>query len=172
MGDLHFTCLYSQNNNSEIFTHVNPSSISETVTYFDDVSGNLAKPTTDGSYPGVVMIHEWWGLHDNIKEMADKLVSHGYVVLAVDLYGGQVAITSDHARQLITTYNLEQGMQNMNFAVSLLNDDYSVNKIDSIGWCFGEEQSFNLALYNDDMDATVIYYRSLVTDTKTLSSIQ
>ena len=161
-----------QNNNSEIFVQGNYSTISETVTYFGDVSGYLAKPVTVGNYPGVVMIHEWWGLNDNVKEMADKLASHGYVVLAVDLYGGQVATTSDQARQLITTYDLEQGIQNMNSAVSLLNNDYSVNKIGSIGWCFGGGQSLNLALYNSDMDATVMYYGSLVTDIETLSSIQ
>jgi len=162
----------NQNNNSEIFALGEYTTTSETVAYFGDLSGYLAKPTVDGNYPGVVMIHEWWGLNDNIKEMADKLASHGYVVLAVDLYGGQVATTSDQARQLITTYDLERGIQNMNSAVSLLNDDYSVNKIGSIGWCFGGGQSLNLALYNDDMDATVIYYGSLVTDIETLSSIQ
>ena len=161
-----------QNNNSEIFTQGIHSTTSETVTYFGDVSGYLAKPVVDGSYPGIVMIHEWWGLNNNIKEMANKLASHGYVVLAVDLYDGQVATTSDQARELITTYDLEQGIQNMNSAVSLLNNDYSVNKIGSIGWCFGGGQSLNLALYNNDMDATVIYYGSLVTDTETLSSIQ
>jgi len=161
-----------QNNNSEIFALGKYSTISETVTYFGDVSGYLAKPVADGSYPGIIMIHEWWGLNDNIKEMADKLASHGYVVLAVDLYTGQVATTSDQARQLITAYDSEQGIQNMNSAVSLLSDDYSTNKIGSIGWCFGGGQSLNLALDNNDMDATVIYYGSLVTDTQTLSSIQ
>ena len=162
----------AQNNNSEIFTSGKYSTLSETVTYFGDVSGYLAKPTITGDYPGVVMIHEWWGLNDNIKEMADTLASHGYVVLAVDLYDGKVATTSDHARQLITSYDLEKGVQNMNSAVSLLTDDYSVNKIGSIGWCFGGGQSLNLGLYNDDMDATIIYYGSLVSDTEILSSIQ
>jgi carboxymethylenebutenolidase len=60
----------------------------------------------------------------------------------------------------------------MNSAVSLLNDNYFTTKIGSIGWCFGGGQSLNLALDNDDMDATVIYYGSLVTDTEKLSTIQ
>lgn len=162
----------NENNNSEIFTLGEYSITSETVTYFEDVSGYLAKPTMAGDYPGVVMIHEWWGLNNNIKEMADKLASHGYVVLAVDLYGGEVATTSDQARQLITSYDSEHGKQNMNSAVSLLSNNYSVDKIGSVGWCFGGGQSLNLALNNSDMDATVIYYGSLVTDTETLSSIQ
>jgi len=161
-----------QNNNSEIFALGEYSTTSETVAYFGDLSGYLAKPTTNGNYPGVVMIHEWWGLNDNIKEMADKLASHGYVVLAVDLYDGEIATTSEQARELISAYDSEYGKQNMNSAVSMLNDNYSTTKIGSVGWCFGGAQSLNLALDNENMDATVIYYGSLVTDTEKLSAIQ
>lgn len=161
-----------QNNNSEIFSLGTYSTESEMIIYHGDTSGYLAKPIQSGNYPGVIMVHEWWGLNDNIKEMADKLASHGYVVLAVDLYDGKVATTSDHARQLISEYNLDRGIENMNSATLLLNDEYSTNKIGSVGWCFGGGQSLNLAIANDDMDATVIYYGSLVTDTETLSTIQ
>ena len=164
----------TSNNNSEIFVLGDYPTTSETVKYFGDVSGYLARPATDGDYPGVVMIHEWWGLNDYIKEMADKLASHGYVVLAVDLYGGEVATSSEQARLLITGYDVEQGLQNMNAAALLLGSDYSADKIGSIGWCFGGGQSLNLALGHDDaatIDATVIYYGSLVTDTEALSSI-
>ncbi len=162
----------NENNNSEIFAHGKYSTLSESITYFEDVSGYLARPAVDGDYPGVIMIHEWWGLNDDIKTMADNLASHGYVVLAVDLYGGKVATTSDQARQLISSYDLQYGKQNMNSAVSLLNENYSVDKIGSIGWCFGGGQSLNLALNNSEMDATVIYYGSVITDTDSLSAIQ
>ncbi|QLH06393.1 dienelactone hydrolase family protein [Nitrosopumilus ureiphilus] len=161
-----------KNNNSEIFTLGEFITESESVAYFGDTIGYLAKPTIDGHYPGVVMIHEWWGLNDNIKEMADKLASHGYVVLAVDLYEGNVATTYDQARQLIVSYDSERGIQNMNSATAFINENYASEKIGSIGWCFGGGQSLNLALNNDDMDATVIYYGSLVTDPEKLSSIQ
>ena len=161
----------NQDNNSDIFTSGEFLTQSETVAYFGDTAGYLARPTITGNYPGVVMIHEWWGLNENIKEMADKLASHGYVVLAVDLFDGKVATTSDEARQLITTYDLERGLQNMHSATIFLNEHYSSEKIGSIGWCFGGGQSLNLALYNDNMDATVIYYGTLVTDLETLSSI-
>lgn len=162
----------NENTNSEIFTLGKYSTTSKIVTYFEDVSGYLAQPVTDGDYPGIIMIHEWWGLNDNVKEMADKLASHGYVVLAVDLYNGDVAATSDQARQLISKYDSQSGIHNMNSAISFLSDDYSVDKIGSVGWCFGGGQSLNLALNNSDMDATVIYYGSLVTDTEILSAIQ
>jgi len=161
----------NEHNNSEIFSSGVFVTESKTVAYFGDTMGYIAKPVIVGDYPGIVMIHEWWGLNDNIKAMADNLASHGYVVLAVDLYDGDVATTSDQARQLITSYDLERGIQNMNSATSYLTENYSLKNIGSIGWCFGGGQSLNLALNNDEMDATVIYYGSLVTDAETLSAI-
>lgn len=161
----------NENNNSEIFTLGNFLTVSEDVKYFGNTTGYLARPVTEGKYPGIIMIHEWWGLNENIKEMADKLASHGYIVLAVDLYDGNVATTSEQARQLIGKYDLANGVNNMNSAFSFLHENYSTEKIGSIGWCFGGGQSLNLALNNNDMDATVIYYGSLVTDSDELSSI-
>ena len=163
---------HPQNNNSEIFEEGKYEVKSEFVTYFENSKGYLAKPTTDGKFPGIVMIHEWWGLNDNIKEMAEKLASHGYVVLAVDLYNGNVATTSDEARQLIGSFDSQVGVENMNSAASYLLENNDSEKLASIGWCFGGGQSLNLALNNDDMDATVIYYGQLVSDTERLSSVE
>jgi len=167
-----------ENNNSEIFEAGNYNVDVGFVDYFDGTQGYLARPIVDGKFPdvngefpGIVMVHEWWGLNDNIKEMAEKLASHGYVVLAVDLYNGEVATTSDQARQLITSFDTDAGIQNMNFAASYIQENHNVEKLGSIGWCFGGGQSLNLALNNEDMDATVIYYGSLVTEQETLSSI-
>lgn len=162
----------SQNNNSEVFEEGKYDVKSESVTYFENSQGYLARPVTDGVFPGMVMIHEWWGLNENIKEMAEKLASHGYVVLAVDLYNGSVATTSDEARQLIGSFDSQAGIENMNSAASYLLENYGIEKVGSIGWCFGGGQSLNLALNNDDIDATVIYYGQLVTDTEQLSSIE
>ena len=161
----------SNNNNSVIFATGNLEVEATDVTYFENSNGYLAKPTVDGQYPSIVMIHEWWGLTDNIKQMAEKLASHGYVVLAVDLYEGQVGTTSDEARQLRSSFEQSQWTENMNSAVSYLEKQYSPSSLGSIGWCFGGGQSLNLALNNEDMDATVIYYGQIVTDTEELSKI-
>ena len=161
----------SDNVNSEIFKIGKFATTSETVNYFESSNGYLSRPTIDGNYPAVVMIHEWWGLNDNIKVMADKLASHGYVVLAVDLYNGHVGTTSEEARQLMSSFNADTGIQNMNAAVSYLETNYSPEKLGSIGWCFGGGQSLNLALNNNDMDATVIYYGSVTSDAESLSKI-
>jgi carboxymethylenebutenolidase len=161
----------SENNNSEIFTTGNFDTVSESVNYFESANGYLSRPSSDGHYPAVVMIHEWWGLNQNIKEMADKLASHGYVVLAVDLYNGHVGNTSEEARQLMTSFDKGQGIQNMNAAVSYLEENYSPQSLGSIGWCFGGGQSLNLALNTSNMNATVIYYGSVTSDTGSLSNI-
>jgi len=168
---IHFLSDYSDgNNDSKIFKTGKYKVQTESVQYSDKSIGFLARPVSEESFPGVVMIHEWWGLNENIKEMAKKLASHGYVVLAVDLYGGQVATTSDEARNLMMSFDKNDGIKNMNSAVLYLEEHYSPVKIGSLGWCFGGGQSLNLAL-NNKLDATVIYYGSLVTDTKTLSTI-
>lgn len=161
-----------ENNNSEIFEKGIYQVETTLVNYFENSQGYLAKPTTAGEFPGIVMIHEWWGLNDNIKEMAEKLASHGYVVLAVDLYNGNVATTSEEARQLISSFDSQIGIKNMNSAASYLRENYNSEKLGSIGWCFGGGQSLNLALNNKDMDATVIYYGHLVTEPEQLSSIE
>jgi len=161
----------SENNNSEIFALGDHETESENVNYFENSKGYLAKPTADGMYPGIIMIHEFWGLNDNIKQMADKLASHGYVVFAVDLYDGQVGTTTDEARQLRSSFEQSQWTENMNAAVAYMDENHSSTKLGSIGWCFGGGQSLNLALSNEDMDATVIYYGQLVTDEQELSKI-
>ncbi|MDX1440942.1 MAG: dienelactone hydrolase family protein [Nitrosopumilaceae archaeon] len=159
------------NNNSEIFALGEHETNSKEVEYFNGVSGFLSQPKGEGKYPAVIMIHEWWGLNENIKEMAEKLASHGYVVLAVDLYEGKVGTTAEEARQLRSSFEQSQWTENMNSAVSFLEEQYSPSSFGSIGWCFGGGQSLNLALNNDSMDATVIYYGSLVTEVTQLSSI-
>ena len=161
----------NENNNSEIFAIGSFKVDSMDVQYFGESKGYLARPSTEGEFPGIIMIHEFWGLNDNIKQMAEKLASHGYVVLAVDLYDGQVGATADEARQLRSSFEQSQWTENMNTAVSYLEDNYSPINMGSIGWCFGGGQSLQLALNNDNIDATVIYYGQLVTDTEELSKI-
>jgi carboxymethylenebutenolidase len=141
---------------------------------YDDAKGFLAKPNNMEKYPGIVMIHEFWGLNDNIKDMARQMAAEGYVVLAVDLYNGEVAAESSRARELATSIrnNPGEAVKNMRAAVSFLREHDSVSgRIASLGWCFGGGMSLQLAL-NEQMAATAIYYGSLVTDKESLSVIQ
>lgn len=142
--------------------------------YSPGSNGFLAAPSQNGTYPGIVMIHEWWGLNDNIKEMARQMASEGYVVLAVDLYNGEVATNSSQAGAMAgqVRNNPRTAIENLQDAVSYLRSHESVraDSIGSLGWCFGGGWSLQLAL-NDELQATGIYYGSLVTDPDELSSI-
>ena len=143
----------------------------EDVVYFKDARGYFARPSDEGTYPGVVMIHEWWGLNDNIKNMARELAKEGYQVLAVDLYGGEVATTSEDAQKLRNAILPSDAVLNLRGAAAYLRGAQS-SKVASLGWCFGGGQSLALSLSGEKLDATVIYYGSpLVTEAGELQKI-
>lgn len=160
-----------ENNNSVAFSSGEYAVQTEQVNYFQNAQGYLARPDADGEFPAVAMIHENLGITDNIKEMAEKLASYGYIVLAVDLFDGKVVSTTEEARSILGSFDQQQWTDNMNAAVGYLEERFGVESIGSIGWCFGGGQSLNLALNNPNLDATVIYYGQLVTDPSELSKI-
>jgi len=141
----------------------------ETVSYTSGVAGFYARPEAEGGYPGVVMIHEWWGLNDNIKDMARDLARKGYQVLAVDLYG-EVATTRERAGELTGSLDQAEATANMKAAANYLRER-GAERMASLGWCFGGKQSLELALSGEKLDGTVIYYGQLVTDPQRLSAI-
>ncbi len=156
--------------NSDIFELGTYQVTTDTINY-NNSTGFLARPAESGEFPGVILIHEWWGLNDNIKDMAKNLASHGYTVFAADLYAGQVATTPDGARKLLTTFDDEKGISNIQDVAELLRTNYEVGRLATIGWCFGGGQSLNYALSGNELDATIIYYGQLVTDQDRLSLI-
>jgi carboxymethylenebutenolidase len=140
------------------------------------VTGYLAEPAnSDDPLPGIIVIHEWWGLNDNIKNMTEQLAAEGYTALAVDLYGGEVADTPDGAMALIrqATENSEAARTNLMSAFAYLDNQEGAPRVASIGWCFGGGMSLNAALaLPADLDAAVIYYGRLNTDPAALSTLQ
>lgn len=141
------------------------------INYFGNAQGYYAYPSEEGQYPGIVMIHEWWGLNDHIKNTARQLASEGYNVLAVDLYNGEVAQTPDQARSLTGGLDQNEAVENMQAAVAFLQAQNS-SKIASLGWCFGGRQSVELAISGQQLDATVVYYGGgMATSTEKLTPI-
>ena len=141
------------------------------VKYYELVEGFLATPEKAGAYPGVVMIHEWWGLNENIRDMARSLASFGYSVLAVDLYNGTVAKTPEEAKKQIGSLDQEKALLNMRAAADYLRKNEGTVKIASLGWCFGGGQSLKFSLSGEKLDATVIYYGDLLLEEKKLRPI-
>ncbi|MEJ2513625.1 MAG: dienelactone hydrolase family protein [Gammaproteobacteria bacterium] len=141
---------------------------------YGDFTGYLARPEGEPR-AGLIVIHEWWGLNDNIREMARRLAAEGYLALAVDLYGGQVASEPGQARELMSAamQTPEQAMANLAAAFGWLTSDGGVTNVGSIGWCFGGGMSLRTALMLPTrLDAAVIYYGRLVTDPAELAPLQ
>ena len=123
--------------------------------------------------PALIVIHEWWGLNDNVRAMADRLAGEGYMVLAIDLYGGETAETPEGARQLMleVVEDPEPAKANIRAAYEFL-QTAGAPRIGSLGWCFGGGWSLNAAqLFPDDLDASVIYYGQVTDDEEKLRPI-
>jgi len=139
------------------------------------LKGFIAWPdAAESPPPGVMLIHEWWGLNDNIREMARKLAGEGYVALAVDLYDGQVAENSEQAEALVqkTFANRSAFESNLKQAYEFLKTSAQAPRIGSVGWCFGGGISLRAALLlPGELDADVIYYGMLVQDRDQLGKL-
>lgn len=117
--------------------------------------------------PGVLVIHEWWGLNDNIKAITRRLAGEGYVALAVDLYGGAVAESAEKAQELMAALLAEPdaARANLRQAYEYLEKYAFAPAIGSIGWCLGGAWSLQTALMlPEQLDAMVMYYGQVVTD--------
>ena len=162
----------------------NVSLQNKTVEYYPHAQGYLVYPvpsndTVSKKLPAVVMIHEWWGLNKNIKDMANLLAKQGFFVLAADLYKGQVANTTQRAMELVQEVrnNQSSSTNNLQSAVKYLSSlpEVDNSKIVSLGWCFGGGQSLQLALNSKEhpLAATILYYGTpLVNDKASLSKIK
>ena len=125
--------------------------------------------------PAVIMIHEWWGLNDNIRVMAERLAAEGYIVLAVDLFGGEVATTPGAARQLMlrAVENSDSLRSNLKQAYAFVTDTAGAPRVASLGWCFGGGWSLNTALlFPEELDAAVIYYGQVTDDEDRLAALE
>ncbi len=108
--------------------------------------------------PTVLLIHEWWGLNDQIKAVAQDLRERGYAALAVDLYGKPAATTREDAMEFMTHMDPREATESLATWVEWLHGHEAGNgKVGVVGWCFGGGWALNTAL-NAPVDATVIYY--------------
>lgn len=108
--------------------------------------------------PTVLLIHEWWGLNDQIKSVAAEFAKQGYIALAVDMYGGEYATDREGAMRLMKSVDGAKGTEQLVTLIEYLRDhESSTGKVGTIGWCFGGGWSLNASIATP-VDATVIYY--------------
>ena len=149
----------------------------ETVAYKsgdESVSSFLATPTGPGPHPALVVIQEWWGLNDWVKDQARALAKEGYVALAVDLYRGKVADKQEDAHQLMMGAPPDRILRDLKAAYAYLHTrkDVKTAKIGAIGWCMGGRWSLALATEEPKLAAAVAYYGAPPTEPKAIASIK
>jgi carboxymethylenebutenolidase len=149
---------------------------SKTVSYKsgdETVQAVLYTPSGKGPFPGLIVIHEWYGLNDWVKEQASKLADRGYAALAIDLYRGKVANTPDEAHQIMRGVPEDRAKRDLHAAFEFLASQSNVKKdrIGSIGWCMGGGYALDVALQEPTLAATIINYGHLATDPEALKKI-
>jgi carboxymethylenebutenolidase len=139
----------------------------------ETVNGIVYTPAGKGPFPALIVIHEWWGLNDWVKEQASKLADQGYVALAIDLYRGKVATTPDLAHEIMRGVPEDRAARDLRAAFDYLASQPAVKKdrIGSIGWCMGGGYSLDVALAEPTLAAAVINYGHLATDPAELKKI-
>src|SRR5262245_27494233 len=152
-----------------IYHRAHPAIETQWVTYGsgeESVRGFVAMPQVSGPAPAVIVIHEWWGLNDWIQQNAKKLAKEGYVVLALDLYRGEVTAEPGTAHELMRGLPEDRALRDVQAAFAYLQAREEVNKdkIGSIGWCMGGGYSLQAAVNLPELAACVINYGRLVTD--------
>lgn len=130
--------------------------------------------TVPSGLPGVVLIHEWWGLNDHIKHWADRIAGLGYAVLAVDLYGGQLATTPDEAMALMQQVDDAAADQVIAAAIDHLRTERFIEseQVAVMGWCFGGAWAMEAALDHPDLAAAVMYYGMPEIDVERLKTLE
>jgi carboxymethylenebutenolidase len=140
----------------------------------EQASGLLVTPDGKGPFPATVVIQEWWGLNDWVKDQARALAKEGYVALAVDLYRGKVATTQEDAHQLMMGTPPDRALRDLQGAFAWLQSrpDVKKDRVGAIGWCMGGRYSLQLATVEPALAAAVAYYGAPPTDAAAIAAIQ
>ncbi|TVR64250.1 MAG: dienelactone hydrolase family protein [Gemmatimonadales bacterium] len=138
-------------------------------------AGYLALPSEgEGPFPAVILIHEWNGLVDRVRQVADALADEGYVALAADLFDGRTGSNPEENRALVTAARAdpEAMIRNLDAAVAFLRDrDDVTGRIGAMGWCFGGGVALSFGLDGEHHEATAIFYGQLLDDPDILARL-
>ncbi|MFO7586719.1 MAG: dienelactone hydrolase family protein [Gemmatimonadota bacterium] len=136
--------------------------------------GYLAVPVGEGPFPSVILIHEWNGLIDRVRQMADAMADEGYVALAADLYRGRTGSDREENVALMEEAQSDPGaiIANLDAAQRFLRARSDVTgRVATMGWCFGGGVALSYAIGGENHDGTAIFYGRLVTDPETLAAV-
>lgn len=139
----------------------------------DTVTAYVAMPQGEGPFPALIVIHEWWGLNEWVKNNANEFARRGYVAFAVDLYRGRTAASADEAHELMRGVPEDRAAKDLKSAFSYLSSTpyIKADRIGSIGWCMGGGYSLAAALNIPSLAAAVICYGRLVSEEEEIQKI-
>ena len=121
--------------------------------------GYLALPAS-GRGPGVIVIQEWWGLVDQIRDVCDRLAREGFVALAPDLYRGESTSDPDAAGRLMMNLEIPRAARDLDGAVHALlgHDALEGSRVGTLGFCMGGQLALFAATRNRRIGAVVDFY--------------
>ncbi len=141
-----------------------------------EFEGYLSEPDPDDfDIPrgGMIVIQEWWGLTDDICEIADRYAVEGYLAFAPDLYHGHVATEPDDARKHAMELERDVAAQEVDAAIAWLKDEHGVGKVGAVGYCMGGGLALAAAMRpSSNVDAVHVYYGGGMPDYDQLKSIR
>jgi len=137
------------------------------------VRGYLATPAS-GHGPGVLVIQEWWGLVDHVRDVCDRFAREGFVALAPDLYRGETASDPDTAGRLMMHLEIPRAARDLDGAVKALLDEPATDgpRIGAVGFCMGGQLALFAACRNPAIGAVVDFYGVHPKVTLDLSGLQ
>jgi carboxymethylenebutenolidase len=139
-----------------------------------NASAYVVAPATAGKHPAIVVIQEWWGLNDWIKDNADRFAEQGYVASAVDLYRGKGTDDPDVAHELMRGLDRDRGIADLKAAIDQLvaRPDVDPARIGAIGWCMGGGFALGLSASEPRLKAVVVNYGHLLSSPAAIDAIQ
>lgn len=151
----------------------NPSIVTKRVTYSADgttLKGFIAYDNNiEGKRPGIIVVHEWWGLNNYARERAEMLAKLGYIAFAIDMYGNGTVV--DHPKDagkfaMAVMQKMDTARARFNAGLRLLKEqsETDTGKIGAIGYCFGGGIALRMALGGADLNGVVSFHGDLPTD--------
>ena len=138
------------------------------------VDAFVAWPAGNGKVPAMIVVHEWWGLGDQIKDVARRMAKEGYVAIVPDLYHGKVAETPEEAHELVRGLEDTRVFSELDAVAAWLHSQSRAQgrKYGIMGFCVGGGITLRYALHNPNLAAAVMYYGPTESDTAKLATLK
>lgn len=137
-----------------------------------ETTAYVAMPdNTDSDGKAVIIIHEYWGLNDNIKDVAERCADAGFVAIAPDLYRGEIATTPEEASKLMNALELEDGLDTIKSVVVKFQDEHEISRFGITGFCMGGTYALQAVCHLEGLHASAPFYGD-IPDEMTLKGLK